>query len=47
MDAICLRGLLPATVTGPRPLTEAVMAHSLREQGPNSRTAAWRWVLIG
>jgi len=48
MDAICLPGQLPATVTRPRPLVEAVMAQSLREQGPGSRTAAaWRWVLTG
>ena len=40
--------LLPATVTRPRPLIEAVMTQSLREQGPGSRTAAaWRWVLTG
>jgi hypothetical protein len=48
MDAICLPGQLPATVTRPRPLVEVVMAQSLREQGPGSRTAAaWRWVLTG
>jgi hypothetical protein len=48
MDATCLPGQLPATVTRPRPLIEAVMAQSLREQGPASRTAtAWRWVLTG
>ena len=48
MDAICLPGQLPATITRPRPLIEAVMAQSLREQGPASRTAAaWRWVLTG
>ena len=48
MDAICIPGQLPATVTRPRPLIEAVMAQSLREQGPGSRTAAaWRWVLTG
>jgi len=39
---------LPATITRPRPLIEAVMARSLREQGPDSRTAtAWQWVLTG
>ena len=48
MDAIRLPAELPATITRPRPLIEAVMAQSLREQGPDSRTAAaWRWVLTG
>jgi hypothetical protein len=48
MDAIRIPGQLPATVTRPGPLIEAVMAQSLREQGPDSRTAAaWRWVLTG
>ena len=48
MDTIQIPGTLPATVTRPRPLIEAVMAQSLREQGPGSRTAAaWRWVLTG
>jgi len=48
VDAICLPGQLPATITRPRPLIEAVMAQSLLEQGPASRTAAaWRWVLTG
>ena len=48
MDATPLPGQLPATVTRPRPLIEAVMAQSLHEQGPDSRTdAAWRWVLTG
>ena len=48
MDTIQLPGPLPATVTRPRPLIEAVMAQSVREQGPDSRTAqAWRWVLTG
>jgi hypothetical protein len=48
MDAICLPGQLPATITRPRPLIEAVMAQSLHEQGPASRTAAaWRWALTG
>ena len=48
MDTIQFPGPLPATVTRSRPLIEAVMAQSLREQGPDSRTAqAWRWVLTG
>ena len=48
MDAISPPGQLPATITRPRSLVEAVMAPSLREQGPASRTAAaWRWVLTG
>jgi hypothetical protein len=48
MDAPRIPGQLPATITRPRPLIEAVMAQSLREQGPGSRTAAaWRWVLTG
>ena len=48
MDTIQLPGPLPATVTRPRPLIEAVMAQSVREQGPDSRTAqAWQWVLTG
>ena len=34
MDTIQLPGPLPATVTRPRPLIEAVMAQSVREQGP-------------
>ena len=48
MNTIQLPGPLPATVTRSRPLIEAVMAQSLREQGPDSRTAqAWQWVLSG
>jgi hypothetical protein len=48
MDTIQIPGPLPATVTRPRPLIEAVMAQSLREQGSACRTArAWRWVLSG
>jgi hypothetical protein len=48
MDTIQFPGPLPATVTRSRPLIEAVMAQSVREQGPDSRTAqAWRWVLTG
>ena len=48
MDALCLPGQLPATITRPRPLIEAVMTQSLLEQGPASRTAAaWQWVLTG
>ena len=48
MDATRIPGQLPATITRPRPLIEAVMAQSLCEQGPGSRTAAaWRWVLTG
>ncbi len=48
MDTSQIPGPLPATVTRPRPLIEAVMAQSLREQGPASRAAAaWRWVLTG
>jgi hypothetical protein len=48
MDATPIPGQLPATIIRPRPLIEAVMAQSLREQGPGSRTAAaWRWVLTG
>jgi len=48
MDAIPIPGRLPATITRPGPLIEAVMAQSLREQGPASRTAsAWRWILTG
>jgi hypothetical protein len=48
MDAARIPGQLPATVARPRPLIEAVMVQSLREQGPASRTAtAWRWVLTG
>ena len=46
MDTIQIPDPLPPTVTRPRPLLEAVMAQSLREQGPGSRTAsAWQWVL--
>src|ERR671936_2560301 len=48
MDTIQFPGPLPATVTRSRPLIEAVMAQSLREQGPHSRTAqAWQWALTG
>ncbi len=48
MGAIRIPDQLPATVARPRPLIEAVMAQSLREQGAGSRTAAaWRWVLTG
>lgn len=48
MQTSHIPGQLPATVTRPRPLIEAVMTHSLREQGPDSRTAAaWGWVLTG
>jgi hypothetical protein len=48
MDTIQFPGPLPATVTRSVPLIEAVMAQSVREQGPDSRTAqAWRWVLTG
>lgn len=48
MDTRRIPATLPATVTRPRWLIEAVMAESLREQGPASRTAsAWRWVLTG
>jgi hypothetical protein len=48
MDTICIPDPLPITVTRPRPLIEAIMSQSLREQGPGSRTAAaWRWVLTG
>ena len=43
MDATRLPAELPATVVRPRPLIEAVMAQSLSERGPDSRTiAAWR-----
>ncbi len=48
MDTMELPGPLPAAVTRPRPLIEAIMAQSMREQGPDSRTAqAWQWVLTG
>lgn len=48
MDTICIPDPLPPTVTRPRPLIEAIMSQSLREQGPDSRTAAaWRWALTG
>ncbi len=48
MDTIQIPGPLPATVTRPRPLVEAVMDQSLREQGPHSRTAqAWQWIITG
>jgi hypothetical protein len=48
MDTIQIPGPLPATVTRPRPLIEAVIAQSLREQGYGSHTArAWQWVLSG
>jgi hypothetical protein len=48
MDAIPIPAQLPATITRPRPLIEAVMAQSLCEQGAGSHTAAaWRWVLTG
>ena len=48
MDTNQIRGTLPATVARPRPLVVAVMAQSLKEQRPGSRTAsAWRWVLTG
>lgn len=48
MDTICIPDPMPATVTRPRPLIEAIMSQSLREQGPDSRTAAaWRWMLTG
>ncbi len=43
-----IRGTLPETIARPRSLVEAVMARSLREEGPASLTAAaWRWVLTG
>jgi hypothetical protein len=39
---------LPAAVARARPLIEAIMRQSIREQGPGSRTAAaWRWALTG
>jgi len=48
VNLIDIPAQLPAAVTRPRPLIEAVMAQSLCEQGPGSRTAAaWRWVLTG
>jgi hypothetical protein len=48
MDAIEIPSRLPATIVRPRDLTKGVMIASLREQGPNSRTAsAWQWVLTG
>lgn len=41
-------GALPATAVRPRPLIVAVMAQSLAELGPASRTAsAWQWALTG
>jgi hypothetical protein len=48
VDTSPIPTILPATVTRPRPLIETILACSLREQGPASRTAsAWRWVLTG
>jgi hypothetical protein len=49
MSAIQVPREFPATVTRqPRALIQLVMAHSLREHGPESRTAAaWRWVFTG
>ena len=48
MNLTDIPGQLPAAVIRPRALIEAVMAQSLNEQGPGSRTAAaWRWVLTG
>jgi hypothetical protein len=48
MDASDVPGTLPATVVRRRPLIVAIMAQSLAESGPGSRTAgAWRWVLTG
>ena len=48
MDTSQLPGPLPVTVARSRPLIEAVMAQSLREQGDGSRTASsFRWVLTG
>lgn len=48
MDTICIPDPLPATIARPRPLIEAVMSQSLREQGTDGRTAAaWRWALTG
>lgn len=46
MDASHIPAALPPTVIPPRPLVQAIMAQSLREQGAGSRTArAWRWIL--
>jgi hypothetical protein len=48
MDNCQIPVALPATVTRPRPLIAAVMAQSLAECAPRSRTAyAWRWILAG
>jgi len=48
MDATGIPAELPVTITRSRPLVETVMAQSLSEQGPGSRTAAaWQWVLTG
>ncbi len=48
MEGHQIPGALPATVVRPRPLMEAVMAQSLAECVPGSRTArAWSWVLTG
>jgi hypothetical protein len=48
MDTIHVPGTLPPTVIRSRPLVAAVLAASLDEQGPGSRTAsAWRWLLTG
>lgn len=48
MDTIQVPGTLPSTVIRSRRLVAAIMAASLREQGPGSRTAsAWRWLLTG
>lgn len=43
MDTIPIPDPLPAAVTRPRRLVEAVAAQSLREQGAGSRTA---WIAI-
>ncbi len=48
METGQIPGKLPATVIRQRPLIAAVMAQSLAECAPNSRTAgSWRWVLAG
>ena len=48
MDTIHIPEPLPATITRARPLIEAAMTQSLREQGTSSRTAAaWEWAFTG
>src|ERR1022692_4850095 len=48
VSAVRLPDHLPAAITRPRPLVEAVLARSLLEMGTEGRTAlAWDWALTG